>query len=263
MFKISHYNPPVFKEYDFITTLLFLMYQNGVTQIEEEKLAQKLYYYHLSREYNELFQDINYSQTVHDHRINITRGLYQEKLSGNLFTEPLDHQKQNLVYDDTRDISQYEKKLSEDGKQKIRKLAKELAIMDETERENPYRLYIYKKSPNHIYTLVHGMISNEPFHFNLKSDGQITILKSRPLQYDPTFYIDPIDFQKHTRIDNPHHQLLNVSNAQYTIKQAIYNNHLCYSVIETKIVDKDSLKQIVKEADQVPEKQYKKIAKKR
>lgn len=155
------------------------------------------------------------------------------------------------------------KKLSEDGKQKIRKLAKELAIMDETERENPHRLCIYKTSPNHIYTLVYGMISNEPFHFHLKSDGQITILKSRPLQYDPTFYIDPIDFQKHTRIDNPHHQLLNVSNAQYTMMQAIYNNHLCYSVIETKIVDKDSLKQIVKEADQVPEKQYKKIAKKR
>lgn len=124
-----------FTEHDFVALLLPLLCQNGIYRIDEENLEEKLYYYYENKEFEELFQEIVPVRGVNEMKLNLYDGLYREKyFSGNIWFEQLHSNVLNLTYDKDIDLSRYEHYLSEDGKLKIRQMAKELATRYKAEK---------------------------------------------------------------------------------------------------------------------------------
>ena len=95
---------PKFTEFQFTRALLTLLNKNGVSQINSDKLMQKLYYYYQKPEFRELFKDIVLARN--SLAVDISDSLYREKFFGrNIWWDNLDGNILNLVYDDLDPIS--------------------------------------------------------------------------------------------------------------------------------------------------------------
>ena len=248
---LEMFHNSIFTEYDFVATLLPLLYKNGIYQISEEQLAKKLYYYYKNKNYKELFQDIVLTKGALDKQVDINDALYREKFfSGNIFWDSMRGEPLNLCYDSNTDLSHYEQNLSEDGKRKIRKIAEELSIQKKIEQQSKYPLYIYKANPNQTYTLVYGQNLTNLLSFELITDGDISLIEYSDAKNDECYYEDPMYPNSYRTLKA--NRVVNVSlkDASFAIKQGLCNDKICYSIVNTEIISQENLKKIMNMANQ-------------
>lgn len=244
------YNPG-FTEHDFVAVLLSLLCKNGIYQISEQQLTQKLYYYYKNQNYKELFQDICLTRDGIDRQVDIHNGLYQEKFfSGNIFWDSMRCELLNLSYDPNMDLSYYEQNLSEDGKIKIRKMAEELSIRKKIEQQSKYPIYIYGANPNQTYTLVYGKSLTDLLSFELLTDGDISFMQHSETQGDGRYYYEnPMYFNEYRTLKDNKVSNVKLENASFAIQQGLCNDKIRYSKIYTEIIDSEILKKIMNMAN--------------
>lgn len=247
---IQKFHDPIFTEHDFIAILLPLLYKNGIYQISEEQLAKKLYYYYKNKEYKELFQEICLVRGGLDNQVDIHDGLYREKFfSGNIFWDSMRGKTLNLSYNPNIDLSHYEQNLSEDGKIKIRKMAKELSIRKKIEQQSKHPLYIYGVNPNKTYTLVHGKSLTDLLSFELFTDGDISFIQYKETKEDDYYYESPIFPNEYRTLKDNKVANVNLKDASFAIKQGLCNDEIRYSIVNTEIIDPEVLKEIMNMAN--------------
>ncbi len=149
----------------------------------------------------------------------------------------------HLNYAIDKDISDHEQKLSEDGKKRIREIAEELSTQSIIEQQSNCPLYIYGFNPNKAYTLIHGKRSADLLSFELITDGDISSIsykKDDKNYYEDTNYPNRYVVLKDNDVAN-----LKLKNASYSIKQGLCNDKICYSIVNTKITNLETLEQIM------------------
>lgn len=234
-------------EYDFVTLLLNLLYQNEINRINKDELEEKLYCYYKNNDFEELFQDIVPTLGVKGMKLDLHDGL--EKYIG-------DNQL-NLTHSKDIDLSIYEQSLSEDGKLKIRQMAQELAIRYRAERNSKTKLKIFGFNPNCHYTLVHGNYIDDLVSFELITDGDIESINYPNLTRMEDlllFYESPLNPNETIQLKNNRVAHVCIQNATYAIKQGLCNGKISYCNVNTQIIDKQRLQEIVNLANQKYEK---------
>ena len=245
------FHDSTFTEHDFVVTLLSLLYKNGVSKISEQQLARKLYYYYKNKNYTELFQDIGLMGDSLDNQVDIHDGLYREKFfSGHIFWDSMRGETLNLSYGSNIDLSYYERNLSDDGKGKIRKMAEELSRQKKVEQQSKYPLYIYGGNPNHTYTLVHGKSFTDWLSFELITDGDISCIKCYETKHDENYYESPVYPNEYRRLQENKVANVHLKNASFAIKKGLCNEEICYSIINTEIVEPEVLEKIMSIANE-------------
>lgn len=235
------YNP-TFTEHEFVATILPLLYNNGVHEIDENELAKKLYYYYINNNYKELFQDIALTRGTIDHKVDIYDGLFREKyFSGCIFWDTMCGQPLNLRYDPNTDLSIYEQNLSDDGKLKIRKMADELSIRIRLEQQSKNPLYIYGVNPNQTYTLVCDKRYSDISSFELITDGDISTIEYSKTEENE----NPMNPNSYGTLKDNTVAHVDLKNASFAIKQELCNDEIRYSIVDTEIIEPDSLKKVV------------------
>lgn len=230
-----------FTEQDFVSLLLPLLCQNGMYIVNERELEEKLYCYYKNNDFQELFQEIAPSSGVNETRINLSNGLYKEKYFGsNICFDKLHSDILHLAYDKDIDLSRYEQRLSEDGKLKIRQMAQELAIRYKAEYNSKTKLKIYSFDPNCHYLLVHRKHNGGLLSFELITDGDIASID----------YSNPLNSNQAMQLKDNRIARVCIQNATYTVTQELCNEEICYCKVNTQVLDKKILQEIVNLANQ-------------
>lgn len=239
-----------FTEHDFVKILLPLLQQNGVSKIDEEDLEKKLYSYYKRPEFSELFTDISAKQGIVP-KICLYTALYQEKyFSNNIWFEQRFSNILNLRYPQNYDFSKYEEKLSDDGKEKIRLIAKEISLFIKLEDSSKHKIRIYAINPNNEYLLVSGKKGLKKVDFELISDGEVDNIEPENESDEEIYYESPLDMDQWIQLKNRRVIYARLKNASYAIKQGLCNNDIRYSIIYTELTDLEKLKQIIEIANQ-------------
>lgn len=248
---LESFTEPSFTEHDFIAYLFSLLYKNGVYQISEEQLAKKLYFYYKNRNYSELFQDIALTNSSIENGIDIHDAVYQEKFfSGNVFWSSVNPEILNLRYPQDIDLSYFEKKLSIDGINKIKKIAEELSIQKKVEQQSKNPIYIYGKNPNTEYTLVYGKKYNDLLGFELLTDGEISSVQYfEEKDEDKLFRESPSSPKEYIILNDNITASVSLKNANFAIKRGLYNGQIRYSILNTEILDSGLLEEIMNAAN--------------
>lgn len=236
----------LFTEHDFVASLLFLLCKNGVFKIEERELQQKLYSYYINPEYNELFQDITTKKGINDMEVLLYNGLHQEKyFSRRICFDPMYSNILYLTDGPNFDIEKYEQFLSENGKLKLRQLAKEFGVRYKIERNSKYKLNIYGLNPNSQYLLVNGKKNRKIVNFDLITDGDISVIKTfSPFETKNIFYESPINLDEAVQLKDNNVMLVELNNATYAIKRGICDEQIRYCRVNTQILEEYKLNQI-------------------
>lgn len=221
-----------FSEKDFISLLFHLLYQKGITALDENKLKKKLYYYKYEDLTNEIFQDIVSSCVSLDNEVNINQGLYFEKFFGghiNLIqadgTLTLDY------HDDLEKISALMAKLSEEGQKQMLFLASSLSKRIKLENSYP-NIDFYYTLASRMYHVYEGISKR-----TLITDGKINSVKE--VAKDK---IKGIDIKTVKALE------VLVSDASFVILQDQIAAEVTKATIYTKENDEIKLKMMSKEA---------------
>lgn len=239
-----------FTEWNFVALLLPLLCQNGVFQVEERELEEKLFSYYKNKDFKELFQEI--VPTRGADRVNLYSGLYTEKyIGGNLWFEQMHSNILNLTYDRDMDLSSYEQYLSEDGKLKIRQMALELAKRYKAEQNSKVKLNIFGVDPNCSYSLVCGKHVGRLLSFELITDGDISSINYEDTKgREHVAYDSPLNPNEAVPLKDNTVLRVTLENATYAIKQGLCNGKIRYCNVNTQILDDEKLKEIVNIANQ-------------
>ena len=231
-----------FTEYDFVAVLLPLLYQNGITQVNEDELEKKLLGYYVDGNNKELFQNLNRKFNVFQMRVSLYTGLYKEKyVAGNVKFEQRHSNILYLDYPSDYDFSEYEKALSEDGKMRIRKIAKEIADQLSLEVEFNGLVKVYNVNPNHFYLLVSGKRGMSKITHELVTDGELYDTEFESDNNNDVLYESPLKLESSIALNNKKVVRTKIKYATYSVKQGICNGSIRYSVLETEETDYDKL----------------------
>ena len=85
--------------------------------------------------------------------------------------------KENIINISNNNYGEYEKKLSKNGLELMRRLAFELALRDEIESRSTKELHIYGTNPNQVYSLIYGKYLRKDAGLELLSDGDVQYKK--------------------------------------------------------------------------------------
>ncbi len=185
-------------------------------------------------------------------KVNLSDGLYREKyFGGYIWFDQFYSHILNLTYDRDYDFSRYEQGLSEDGKLKIRQMAKELVIRYKVGRNSINKLFIYGFNPNTSYSLVYGKNIGRIMGFDLITDGEVeTIDYPDRVGKEHLYYESPLNYNERLQLKNPKVAIVKIKNATYTIKQAICEGKIRYCKVNTQLLDEEKLNGIVAIANQ-------------
>lgn len=235
-----------FTEHDFVAILLQLLCQNGVYKINESELEKKLGCYYKNPNFRELFQRIYMIGSINGEKVCLYEGLYQEKyFTNNIRFEQRHSDILYLVYDKNRDLSRYEKHLSEDGKAKIRLIAKQLGLIYKLECDSKYKVNIYGYNPNCDYILVEGENWSRTLSFELITDGDIETIEYGDIKNEKIYYESPLNIDEAVQLRDKKVIYVGLKNASFAIKQGLCNGEIRYCNINTEITNEEKLKQIV------------------
>lgn len=242
-----------FTEYDFLGTLLRLLSQEGVMKINEFELERKLFPYYRSQEYRELFQDVSCSREDFGEKLDLNNAFYREKYFGSsVWYTTCNSVELYLIVDAIEDLPYFEKSLSDDGKRKIRKLAYELGVQYAAEKSATMPLYIYKSNPNRNYFLPSGEYGRSHYSFEMLTDGEILGLEqidTRNMEH--IFYPSSYSINERVQLTNLKEICFEIKNASFALKKGLCNHKLCYSVLNTQMMDKNTLLKLVLLANDV------------
>lgn len=251
---LNRFSDKPFTEHDFVATLFPLLCQNGIYKIQEQELEEKLFPYYKKKEFKELFQEIVPAKGIINlERVNLYEGLYQEKyFGGNVWFEQIHSDLLHLAYDKETDFSYYEEGLSEEGKAKMRQMARELAKTYQAEQKSKNRLQIFNADPNRLYLLVHGKRLGNVVGFDLLTDGEIETIEY-PETREHYFYISPLDPNVAVQLKDNHVAHVTIRNATYTIQRGFSKQDLRYGLVNTNCLEEDTLTKLVEIANQSQE----------
>lgn len=240
-----------FTEEDFVRVLFSYLTNNGVYQVLESDLKRKLYFYYENPEFQELFQDICKARGSLNPEVDISEGLYHEKyFGGNIVWGSNHSDKLNLVYPFDIDLSDYEKKLSKNGLELMRRLAFELALRDEIESRSTKELHIYGTNPNQVYSLIYGKYLRKDAGLELLSDGDVQYKKFLVQKtFGEAFFDSPFSFREKIQMENALMADVFLKNASYAIVRGIYDGQIQYANAYTNIVSEQELRKIRKIAN--------------
>lgn len=240
-----------FTEHDFVSMLLSLLCQNGVSKIKEKELERKLVCYYKNPNFSELFQDISITHGINGDRVCLYNGLYQEKyFTNNVRFEQRQSDILYLAYDNDRNLSRYEQYLSDDGKLKIRLMASQLGLITRLEGSSKNKLNIYGFNPNHQYLLVNGKNHLRTLGFELITDGDIETIEYGDTSDKEVFYESPLNIDEAIQLKDNKVIYIGLKNASFAIKQGLCNGKIRYCSVDTEITEEEKLKQIVNMANQ-------------
>lgn len=233
---------PKFTEFQFTRALLTLLNKNGVSQINSDKLMQKLYYYYQKPEFRELFKDIVLARN--SLAVDISDSLYREKFFGrNIWWDNLDGNILNLVYDDLDPI--IAQVLTPQELQKLEQMAIELSTTIKVEHNSPHETIIFNTNPNTSFTLVSGLENGKNASFELLTDGEIENISYLDSQaFANCFFESPIYFNALERLESMTVADTTLKNATFAIKQGLYGREVRHVTIYSNITDFDSLSMI-------------------
>lgn len=245
-----------FTEYDFVSTLLPLLFQNGVYQIDERELEEKLFYYYKNPNFRELFQDICIENLPSHKSVCLYDGFYREKYFGNgIRFDQLHSDILTLAYPENTSLSLQEQALSEDGKLKMKQMAHELAIRYKIEQNSKLKLRIFGVNPNCHYQLVHGKHHSSLLSFELITDGDILTINHQDTRgIEHYYYESPVSPNEAVQLEDNKAIYVSLKNATYAIMQGLCDGKIRYCNVNTQILDEKKLKEIANFANQKYEK---------
>lgn len=244
-----------FTEYDFVAVLLPLLYKNGITVINEDELEKKLLGYYIDGNNKELFANLNRKFNIFRERVSLYDALYKEKyVAGNIMFEQRYSNILYLEYPEDYDFSQYEKALSEDGKKRIRKIAKEIADQLTLEVEFNGIIKIYNINPNHYYLLVSGKKFLSKVSHEIITDGEYYETEFEKDNNKDILYESPLQLESTIALSEKNVIRTKVKDATYVIKQGLSNGAIRFSVLETQEDDYDRLHELARIASSRPAK---------
>jgi len=219
---------------DLVGLLLIKLYRNGVKYIYEEELSEKLYYYSVNPQFEDLFVDIK--KIEDEEKIDIKTAIYYEKyLSEGVKWSVVMPEKLLLSYSDYLDITSREKKLTEDGLNLINIMVEELTMRYKFESVNKTKLNIYGADPNQNYTLVHANNSGKILSSELITDGCMNVVHENTVS-------NPYDSCEQLALTET--RIVKLRHANYAIVQNMVDGVIKNINIYTNIIDLDRLTKI-------------------
>lgn len=241
-----------FTEHDFVALLFNLLSRNGITKIDEKALVKKLWYYYQNSENKELFQDILCVKDPLVHEVNLQDGLYLEKwLSGNIWSENLLPNILHFHYDDNRDLSRYEGKLSQYGVLKMHQIAYELAQSFIVEQESNIKMSMYHTDPNQTYILANGLYLNANVNTRLITDGNFQVMEHPDQEaFSNCYFPDPVNEDARIQLEQLTITEATLENASYAMQQEIQDKGVRRVEVFTQLSDLKQLRKIKDIADE-------------
>ena len=240
-----------FTEEDFVRLLIFYLTQNGVYQVRESDLKRKLYYYYINPQFQELFQDICKARGTSNPEVDISDGLNHEKyFGGNIVWSSYYSDKLCLVTPCNIDLSSYERKLSENGFELMKRLVLELALRENIESHSIKKLHIYGTDPNQSYCLTFGVYLEKNASLELVSDGIVQYKKFLDQKtYGRCFFDSPCSDHEKVQMENALMAEVLLKNASYALVRGIFDEQIQYANVYTNLVSETKLRQIQKIAN--------------
>lgn len=239
--------PRIFTENDFVSMLIPLLRENGITRLNETELKKKLYYYYLKEEYKELFQDIVPFQEkgASDRMLNIENGLYYYKtLGGGVIWDSMHPENLILIKEGILNLSFYRQYLTEDGIKRIYQMAQEFGIRYKAEYYSKKPFNIYGDNPNHSYHLCTGKYHNNEYSWNLITDGDIKKIEVEQFPQGHFYYEDPTRPNSEIQLNEAISACVEIEKANYVLMQGSENENVRRLKAYTNLMDLDPLEQI-------------------
>lgn len=239
--------PRIFTENDFVSMLIPLLRENGITRLNETELKKKLYYYYLKEEYKELFQDIVPFQEkgASDRMLNIENGLYHYKtFGGSVIWDSMRPENLILTKEGDLNLSFYRQYLTEDGIKRIYQMAQEFGIRYKAEYYSKKPFNIYADDPNHFYYLCTGKYHNNEYSWQLITDGDIKKIEVEQYPQGHFYYEDPTRPNSEIQLKEATSACVEIENANYVLMQGSENENVRRLKAYTNLIALDPLEQI-------------------
>lgn len=249
---VSLFREKVFKEEHFVSTLLRLLSQEGVSKINELDLERKLLAYYRNPAYKELFQDVVLASDLFGQKVDLRNGFYREKYFGaGVWFKSTKADDLYLIPDAIEDLPYFESSLSEDGKIKIRQVASHLGIRYAVEKISSVPLTIYGVNPNGKQFLHSGIHKSNHLSFELLTDGEVSDIQTVDTKgMEHIFYQSPYSMNDAICFENLKEICFSLNGASFALKRGLRNGEVCYSILNTEVIDKNILMQLALIANQ-------------
>lgn len=242
---VDLFHNPTITVSEFITALLSRMNKKGVSYIEEEDLAIKLYEYYKNPKYKELFFDFAESRQPFKKMVDIEEAMWREKYLGGCIWW-LDNQKRlNLKYGQDFNNDSMENDIPRELLAMIDEISDDFAIRFRTEVSSKHRLTVYGLDKDITHRIVTGKVGvyRKNYEWRLLTDGEIESLEEIPYSKDFTID-DPERYWSAMGIEEYTAKRIKTTGASFEIMQGIINDTLTSVNIYTNIRNNVKLTQI-------------------